>query len=134
MAEIIPMKESLCESCEHTLICIHEDPEKPKQKCRHYLKRRVEGYWIRQDDTFTRYQCSACGERNRDGHGNYCPACGASMKRETQSEPKERAMWIPYYNGGIDRREFRCSKCWNGTKDDRDSRCLNCGSEMLRGM
>ena len=48
--------------------------------------------------------------------------------------PKERAMWIPYYNGGIDRREYRCSKCWNGTPNNQDPRCLNCGSEMLRGL
>lgn len=48
--------------------------------------------------------------------------------------PKERAMWLPYYNGGIDRREYRCSKCWNGTPNNQDPRCLNCGSEMLRGL
>ena len=46
--------------------------------------------------------------------------------------PKERAMWIPYYNGGLDRREYRCSKCWNGTPNNQDTRCLNCGSEMLQ--
>ena len=46
--------------------------------------------------------------------------------------PKGRAMWIPYYNGGLDRREYRCSKCWNGTQNNQDPRCLNCGSEMLR--
>lgn len=48
--------------------------------------------------------------------------------------PKERAMWIPYYNGGLDRREYRCSKCWNGTPNNQDPRCLDCGSEMLREM
>ena len=46
--------------------------------------------------------------------------------------PKERAMWIPHYNGGIDRREYRCSKCWNGSPNNQDPRCLNCGSEMLQ--
>jgi hypothetical protein len=46
--------------------------------------------------------------------------------------PKGRAMWIPYYNGGLDRREYRCSRCWNGTPNNQDTRCLNCGSEMLR--
>ena len=46
--------------------------------------------------------------------------------------PKERAMWIPHYNGGLDRREYRCSKCWNGTQNNQDPRCLNCGSEMLQ--
>ena len=45
---------------------------------------------------------------------------------------KERAMWIPYYNGGLDRREYRCSKCWNGTPNNQAPRCLNCGSEMLQ--
>lgn len=46
--------------------------------------------------------------------------------------PKGRAMWIPYYNGGLDRREYRCSRCWNGTPNKQDPRCLNCGSEMLQ--
>lgn len=48
--------------------------------------------------------------------------------------PKGRAMWLPYYNGGLDRREYRCSRCWNGTPNNQDPRCLNCGSEMLREM
>ena len=48
--------------------------------------------------------------------------------------PKERAMWLPYYNGGLDRLEYRCSKCWNRTPDNQDPRCLDCGSEMLREM
>lgn len=47
---------------------------------------------------------------------------------------KERAMWITYYNGGLDSREYRCSKCWNRTPNNQDPRCLDCGSEMLREM
>lgn len=54
-----------------------------------------------------------------------------SVTKEACRGPQGRAMWIPYYNGGLDRREYRCSKCWNGTPNNQDPRCLNCGSEML---
>lgn len=40
------------------------------------------GKWIRQDDTFTRYKCSECGDRNRKGNEKYCPNCGARMDLE----------------------------------------------------
>lgn len=39
----------------------------------------VHGRWISQDSTYTKYQCSACKERNFDGVGRYCPNCGAKM-------------------------------------------------------
>ena len=55
-----------------------------------------------------------------------------SVTKEACRGPQGRAMWMPYYNGGLDRREFRCSKCWNGTLNNQDTRCLNCGSEMLQ--
>lgn len=55
-----------------------------------------------------------------------------SVTKEACRGPQGRAMWIPHYNGGIDRREYRCSRCWNGTPNNQDPRCLNCGSEMLR--
>lgn len=55
-----------------------------------------------------------------------------SVTKEACRGPQGRAMWIPYYNGGLDRREYRCSKCWNGTPNNQDPRCLNCGSEMLQ--
>lgn len=55
-----------------------------------------------------------------------------SVTKEACRGPQGRAMWIPYYNGGLDRREYRCSKCWNGAPNNQDPRCLNCGSEMLR--
>lgn len=55
-----------------------------------------------------------------------------SVTKEACRGPQGRAMWIPYYNGGLDRREYRCSRCWNGTPNKQDPRCLNCGSEMLR--
>ena len=55
-----------------------------------------------------------------------------SVTKEACRGPQGRAMWIPYYNGGLDRREYRCSKCWNGTPNNQDPRCLDCGSEMLR--
>lgn len=42
----------------------------------------VHGRWINQDNTYTKYQCSACKERNFDGVGRYCPNCGAKMDKE----------------------------------------------------
>ena len=57
-----------------------------------------------------------------------------SVTKEAGGKPKERAMWLPYYNGGLDRREYRCSKCWNRTTNKQDPRCLDCGSDMLREM
>jgi hypothetical protein len=42
----------------------------------------VHGRWINQDSTYTKYQCSACKERNFDGVGRYCPYCGAKMDGE----------------------------------------------------
>ena len=42
----------------------------------------VHGHWINQDSTYTRYQCSVCGERNYGGYESYCPNCGAKMDEE----------------------------------------------------
>ena len=39
-----------------------------------------QGEWIRQDETYTRFQCSRCLSENHHGYGNYCPNCGAKMK------------------------------------------------------
>lgn len=55
-----------------------------------------------------------------------------SVTKEACRGPQGRAMWIPYYNGGLDRREYRCSKCWNGAPNNQASRCPGCGSEMLQ--
>lgn len=41
---------------------------------------RKQGKWIRQDETYTRFQCSRCLSENHHGYGNYCPNCGAKMK------------------------------------------------------
>ena len=136
MGKIIHMMESLCESCEHTLICMNEDPDRPTHKCKYYLKRRGEGRWIKTASEHY-VECSECGQSMyihsiAYSFGNFCPNCGSQMEKETESKRKERAIWIPYYNGGLDRREYRCSKCWNGTQNNQDPRCLNCGSEMLR--
>ncbi len=42
----------------------------------------VHGRWINQDSTYTKYQCSACKEKNFDGVGRFCPNCGARMDKE----------------------------------------------------
>lgn len=39
----------------------------------------VHAKWVRQDDTFTRFSCSACGKKNYPGYERYCPNCGAKM-------------------------------------------------------
>ena len=41
---------------------------------------RPKGRWIRQDDTFTRFQCSECKAENYAGHERFCPNCGADMR------------------------------------------------------
>lgn len=39
----------------------------------------VHGWWINQDSTYTRYECSVCKARNYGGHERFCPNCGAKM-------------------------------------------------------
>ena len=46
----------------------------------HGVDIRKQGEWIRQDETYTRFQCSRCLSENHHGYGNYCPNCGAKMK------------------------------------------------------
>lgn len=40
------------------------------------------GRWIAQDETFTRFMCSACVSKNHKDCSNYCPMCGAKMYLE----------------------------------------------------
>lgn len=35
--------------------------------------------WIRQDDTYTRFQCGECKSKNFDRRWVFCPLCGAKM-------------------------------------------------------
>lgn len=35
--------------------------------------------WIRQDDTYTRFQCGECKSTNFDRRWVFCPLCGAKM-------------------------------------------------------
>ena len=39
----------------------------------------VHGHWIVQDNTYTLYQCSACGTRNHHTPWDFCSHCGAKM-------------------------------------------------------
>lgn len=43
-----------------------------------YVKQK-QGEWMAQDDTFTRFTCSACGSENHDTRWEYCCKCGAKM-------------------------------------------------------
>lgn len=38
--------------------------------------------WIRQDDTYTRFQCGECKSKNFDRRWVFCPLCGAKMKED----------------------------------------------------
>lgn len=48
------------------------------------------GRWIRQDDTFTRFKCSACGDENHKGNEKYCSSCGAKMDLELNDVLEEK--------------------------------------------
>lgn len=37
------------------------------------------GFWMLQDDTYTRRMCSVCESANHEGWESYCPNCGAKM-------------------------------------------------------
>lgn len=60
------------------------------QTLKRYVKRQPaadvapvrHGKWVRQDNTFTRYECSVCISRNHGGYERYCPSCGAKMDLE----------------------------------------------------
>lgn len=42
------------------------------------------GYWIPQDNTYTKFMCSDCKGRNHDGSGKYCSECGCKMDVEVE--------------------------------------------------
>ena len=75
--------EGLCETCEHALLCIIEATEYDAvHDCRYYLPRRQNGWWIPQDETYTKFQCSVCKAKNYGGHERFCPNCGARNRTE----------------------------------------------------
>lgn len=37
-------------------------------------------FWVVQDDTLTKFECSKCHSKNNPTRWNYCPACGARME------------------------------------------------------
>lgn len=41
--------------------------------------------WIRQDDTYTRFQCGECKSKNFDRRWVFCPLCGAKMDKEKEN-------------------------------------------------
>lgn len=46
------------------------------------------GRWIPQDNTYTRFMCSACETRNHAAPTDYCPNCGAKMDEEEEHNGK----------------------------------------------
>ena len=43
---------------------------------------KPESEWIAQDETYTRFRCSACGSENHRHRWEYCCRCGAKMESE----------------------------------------------------
>lgn len=76
--------EHKCINCIHIEVCAYVDPLLPS--CDSYEEPRPTGYWIRQDDTYTRFQCSHCKSKNHPGGENFCPACGADMRKKKKKE------------------------------------------------
>ena len=54
------------------LRCMEETPTLDYAPVRH-------ASWIRQDDTYTRFQCGECKSKNFDRCWVFCPLCGARM-------------------------------------------------------
>lgn len=44
------------------------------------LEEVEQGEWIIQDETYTKFKCSACETYNHDRPWNFCPNCGADMR------------------------------------------------------
>lgn len=42
----------------------------------------VRGKWIAQDDGLTKFMCSKCKSKNHQGYENFCPNCGADMRKK----------------------------------------------------
>lgn len=42
----------------------------------------VHGEWIAQDEGLTKFKCSRCASPNYGGHEQFCPACGADMRKK----------------------------------------------------
>lgn len=42
----------------------------------------VRGEWITQDDTYTKFMCSNCGSFNHPLPYDFCPNCGADMRKK----------------------------------------------------
>lgn len=40
------------------------------------------GEWIAQDEGLTKFKCSRCASPNYGGHEQFCPACGADMRKK----------------------------------------------------
>lgn len=69
-AAVTGPEQALVEAAVHVAESV---PKADAEQVRH-------GRWVRQDDTFTRYECSVCISRNYRGYERYCPNCGAKMK------------------------------------------------------
>lgn len=49
----------------------------------------MHGFWMLQDDTYTRYMCSVCKTPNNEGWESYCPVCGARMDARMDGEKND---------------------------------------------
>lgn len=79
-AAVTSSEQALVEAAVHVAESV---PKADVQPVRH-------GKWVRQDNTFTRYECSVCISRNHRGYERYCPNCGAKMKPPKAPKEVER--------------------------------------------
>lgn len=57
------------------------------QRIREYVTEAVpvvRGEWIAQGNTLTKFTCSVCEAKNYQGSENFCPKCGADMRKKVK--------------------------------------------------
>lgn len=80
----------ICDNCIHTNVCKWFPVE--IAKCSDFEEKRQHGEWIRHvDDLFpeeSTEECSVCHEEQRitGNDDNFCPNCGADMRKGGEAE------------------------------------------------
>lgn len=74
------------------------------------------------------YTCSECGFESAN-NSNFCPNCGADMKKIDADNKKSKKRWIPTKDIFPFEENYRCPDCMAVYKTDFDF-CPNCGADM----